>query len=56
MALGALACQASSPRSDVNTPEADREVANTLADLIIGGPLVTGVDDQADERNRVDET
>jgi hypothetical protein len=26
--------------------EADREVANTLADLIIGGLLVTGVDDQ----------
>jgi hypothetical protein len=26
--------------------EADREVANTLADLISGGPLMTGVDDQ----------
>jgi hypothetical protein len=26
--------------------EADREVANTLADLIIGGLLVTEVDDQ----------
>ena len=29
--------------------EADREVANTLADLIIGGLLVTEVDDQGDE-------
>ncbi len=28
--------------------EADREVANTLADLIIGGLLVTEIDDQAD--------
>ena len=27
--------------------EADREVANTLADLIIGGLLVTEIDDQA---------
>ena len=26
--------------------EADREVANTLADLIIGGLLVTGIEDQ----------
>ena len=31
--------------------EADREVANTLADLIIGGLLVTEVDDQGDEHN-----
>jgi integrase len=29
--------------------EADREVANTLADLIIGGLLVTEVEDQGDE-------
>jgi hypothetical protein len=29
--------------------EADREVANTLAELIIGGLLVTEVDDQGDE-------
>jgi integrase len=29
--------------------EADREVANILADLIIGGMLVTGVDDRGDE-------
>jgi integrase len=35
--------------------EADREVANTLADLIIGGLLVTEVDDQADAPNRADE-
>ena len=32
--------------------EADREVANTLADLIIGGMLVSGIEDQADD-NRV---
>jgi hypothetical protein len=31
--------------------EADREVANTLADLIIGGLLVTEIDDQDDERD-----
>ena len=36
--------------------EADREVANTLADLIIGGLLVTEVDDQGDAPNRADET
>jgi integrase len=36
--------------------EADREVANTLADLIIGGLLVTDVDDQADAPDRADET
>jgi len=38
--------------------EADREVANTLADLIIGGLLVTEdttADDQADERDHADE-
>jgi len=38
--------------------EADREVANTLADLIIGGLLVTEdatLDDQADEPDRADE-
>ena len=29
--------------------EADREVANTLADLIIGGWLVSGIEDQADD-------
>jgi integrase len=33
--------------------EADREVANTLADLIIGGLLVSGIEDQADDDNRV---
>jgi integrase len=33
--------------------EADREVANTLADLIIGGLLVSGIEDQADDGNRV---
>ena len=33
--------------------EADREVANTLADLIIGGMLVSGIEDQADDDNRV---
>ncbi|HLI38018.1 MAG TPA: site-specific integrase [Streptosporangiaceae bacterium] len=32
--------------------EADREVANTLANLIIGGLLVTGIDGQADTSNR----
>jgi hypothetical protein len=31
--------------------DADREVANTLADLIIGGLLVTEIDDQADEHD-----
>jgi integrase len=35
--------------------EADREVANTLADLIIGGLLATEVDDQADEPDKADE-
>ena len=35
--------------------EADREVANTLADLIIGGMLVSGIEDQADDDNRVGE-
>lgn len=32
--------------------EADREVANTLADLIIGGMLVSGIEDQADDDTR----
>jgi hypothetical protein len=36
--------------------EADREVANTLADLILGGLLVTEADDQADEPDRAKET
>ena len=36
--------------------EADREVANTLADLIIGGLLMTDVDDRADAPDRADET
>jgi len=31
--------------------KADRQVANTLADLIIGGLLATEIDDQADERD-----
>ena len=31
--------------------DADREVANTLADLIIGGLLVTEVDGQGDEHD-----
>ena len=31
--------------------EADREVANILADLILGGVLVTGIDDQDDEHD-----
>ena len=35
--------------------EADREVANILADLIIGGLLVTEIDDQVDDPNRADE-
>jgi integrase len=35
--------------------EADREVANILADLIIGGLLVTEIGDQADAPNRADE-
>ena len=35
--------------------EADREVANILADLIIGGLLVTEVDDQADAPDQADE-
>jgi hypothetical protein len=34
--------------------EADREVATTLADLIIGGLLVTGIDYQADVPNGAD--
>jgi integrase len=34
--------------------EADREVATILADLIIGGLLVTEADDQADEPGRAD--
>jgi len=33
--------------------EADREVANTLADLIVGGLLVSGIEDQVDDGNRV---
>ena len=36
--------------------EADQEVANTLADLIIGGLLVADVDDQADAPDRADKT
>jgi len=36
--------------------EADREVANVLADLIIGGLLVTEIDDQVDALNQVGET
>ena len=28
--------------------DGDREVANNLADLIIGGLLVTGIEDQVD--------
>lgn len=36
--------------------EADREVANTLADLIIGGLLVTGIGGQGDALDRADET
>ena len=32
--------------------EADREVAKTLADLIIGGLLVSGIEDQADDDNK----
>jgi hypothetical protein len=35
--------------------EADREVANILADLIIGGLLVTEIDDQADAPNQAEE-
>jgi len=35
--------------------EADREVANTLADLIIGGLLVTGIEDQGTDHNPADE-
>jgi hypothetical protein len=35
--------------------EAYCEVANTLADLIIGGLLVTEIDDQADAPHRADE-
>ncbi len=31
--------------------EADREVANTLADLIIGGLLVTEIGDQGEEHD-----
>ena len=39
--------------------EADREVATTLADLIIGGLLVTegiAIDDQADPPDQADQT
>jgi hypothetical protein len=36
--------------------EADREVANTLADRIIGGLLMTEVDAQAADPCQVDET
>ena len=36
--------------------DADREVATILADLIVGGLLVTEVDAQADEPDRADET
>ena len=36
--------------------EADREVATILADLIVGGLLVTEVDAQGNEPNRADET
>lgn len=32
--------------------EADREVANTLAVLILGGLLVTGTEDQVDDHAR----
>ena len=32
-----------------------REVADTLADLIIGGLLVSGTEDQADDDSRVGE-
>ena len=35
--------------------EADREVASTLADLIIGGQLVTELDDQADAPYRAND-
>ncbi len=35
--------------------ETDHEVANTLADLINGGLLVTEVDDQADMPDQADE-
>jgi integrase len=35
--------------------EADREVANTIADLIVGGLLVTEVDDQAEEPDWADQ-
>jgi hypothetical protein len=35
--------------------EADREVVNTLADLIIGGLLITGIEDQVDAPYRTDE-
>jgi integrase len=35
--------------------EADREVANTLAELILGGLPVAGVDDQADTSKRADQ-
>ena len=36
--------------------EADREVATILANLIVGGLLVTEVATQADEPDRADET
>jgi hypothetical protein len=36
--------------------DADREVANTLADLIIGGLLITGIEGQVDTPNRAEET
>jgi hypothetical protein len=36
--------------------DADREVANTLADLIIGGLLITGIEDQVDALIRADGT
>jgi hypothetical protein len=36
--------------------EADREVATILADLIVGGLLVTEVDAQGDEPAGADET
>jgi integrase len=36
--------------------DADREVANTLADLIIGGMLITGIEGQVDTPKRAEET
>ncbi len=35
--------------------EADRKVANTLADLIIGGLLVSGIEDRRTTTPRTDE-